>query len=184
MRALRWLDAHFEESLLIFFLCLIACVSLLNILVRNLEFIPVLRWPEEFCRFCWIASVFFSLPYAIRNGGMLRVSILTDALPSRLRRRVDICIDLLTAVVMLLLALCAVGIVRSILASGETSPAMRWPMWAIYCTMPAGFFLATLRSLQQAFRQVNRRGRDVAAADEASPAAGQESSSRPAGGDA
>ena len=42
---------------------LIAVVSLMQVIVRNIETLPALKWAEEFCRFCWIGSVFLSLPY-------------------------------------------------------------------------------------------------------------------------
>ena len=33
--------------------------------------------------------------------------------------------------------------------SGEVSPAMQWPMWAVYSTMLIGFALGIARGIQQ-----------------------------------
>lgn len=81
MKAVKWLDEHFEECFMVVLLVLIAVVSLMQVIVRNIETLPALKWAEEFCRFCWIGSVFLSLPYTIRNVSMLRVCVLLDLLP-------------------------------------------------------------------------------------------------------
>ena len=150
MKVLRWLDEHFEEALMVVLLVLISCVELVQVIYRNLPFVAALTWAEEFCRFCWIWSVFLSLPYTIRKGSMLRVSVLLDVFPQKLRSAINIAADLITAAAMLLLGVNSVSVVGKIMASGETSPAMRWPMWIIYSIMLLGFFLGTLRAIQQA----------------------------------
>ena len=154
MRTVKWLDAHFEEALLVVLLVLISCVELVQVIVRNVPFIPALTWAEEFCRFCWIWSVFLSLPYTIRKGNMLRVSVLLDLFPPALRKGINIAVDLITAAVMVLLGVHSVTVVQNILRSGETSPAMVWPMWVIYSIMLLGFFVGAFRGLQQAWLHI------------------------------
>ena len=158
MRALKWLDEHFEEALLVILLVLIACVELIQVIYRNLPFVAALTWAEEFCRFCWIWSVFISLPYTIRKGSMLRVSVLLDVFPQKLRAGLNIAVDLITVASMLLLGVYSISVVRKILQSGETSPAMRWPMWIVYSIMLLGFFLGALRGLQQAVIHIRHFG--------------------------
>ena len=158
MRALKWLDEHFEEALLVILLVLISCIELIQVIYRNLPFVAALTWAEEFCRFCWIWSVFISLPYTIRKGSMLRVSILLDAFPQKVRSSINIAVDLITAAAMLLLGVNSVSVVGKILASGETSPAMRWPMWIVYSIMLLGFFLGALRGIQQAVVHIRHFG--------------------------
>ncbi|MGM9615486.1 MAG: TRAP transporter small permease [Oscillospiraceae bacterium] len=161
MKAIKWLDEHFEEAIMVLLLVLIACVELIQVIVRNLPFIPALTWAEEFCRFCWIWSVFVSLPYTIRRGSMLRVSVLLDLFPPKVRNIINILVDLITGGAMLLLGWHAVGVVRSIYLSGETSPAMLWPMWIVYSIMLLGFFLGVLRSLQQAYIHIRSFNTDT-----------------------
>ena len=69
MKVIKWLDEHFEETFLVFFLVLISCITMLQIIART--FFAALSWPEEFCRYCWIWSVFISLPYTMRKGNMI-----------------------------------------------------------------------------------------------------------------
>lgn len=149
MKVLKWLDEHAEEYALVFLLVVISCVSLIQVIVRNIPWMNSLKWAEEFCRFCWIWSVFLSLPYTIRKGNMLRVTVLLDLLPHVLRKVINILVDLVTAGSMGLLAYHSVTVMQSIMKSAETSPAMLWPMWIVYSMMLIGFVLATLRGLQQ-----------------------------------
>lgn len=149
MKKVKWLDEHLEEFFLVVLLVVIACVSLIQVIIRKIPFIASLTWAEEFCRFCWIWSVFLSLPYTIRMGNMLRVGVLLDLMPGLLRKTINIAVDLVTTISMGLLACYSVTVVSGIRASGEASPAMLWPMWIVYSIMIIGFFLGALRGIQQ-----------------------------------
>lgn len=151
MKAIKWLDERFEETILVVLLILISCVSLIQVIVRKVPFIESLTWAEEFCRFCWIWSVFLSLPYTIRKSNMLRVGVLMDLLPQTLHKIINIAIDVVNAGCMGVLGYWSFFVVRDIMASGETSPAMLWPMWIVYSIMLVGFIMATLRGIQQVF---------------------------------
>ena len=148
MKVIKWLDLHFEEAILVFLLIVIACVELLQVICRNIPFIPSLTWAEELCRFAWIATVFLSLPYTIRTSNMLRVSVLLDSLPDKLHNFLNILVDILTGSMMGVLAYNAVAVMMRIYASGETSPAMLWPMWIMYLIVVIGFVLGLARSVQ------------------------------------
>jgi len=150
LKVLKWLDDHFEEAILVVLLVLISCIELIQVIFRNLNFVDALTWPEEFCRFAWIWSVFLSLPFTIRKGSMLRVSVLVDMLPQALRKIVNILIDLINAAVMAILFYHSISVVSSIRASAEASPAMTWPMWIIYSIMIVGFGLGVVRAIQMA----------------------------------
>ena len=153
MKTLKWLDEHLEEAILVVLLVLISCIELIQVIFRNLSFVDALTWPEEFCRFAWIWSVFISLPFTIRKASMLRVSVLVDMLPQAVRKIVNIVIDLINAVVMAILFRYSIDVIfgaKGIYTSGETSPAMTWPMWIIYISMLFGFGLGVFRALQMA----------------------------------
>ena len=158
MKVVKWLDEHFEESILVVLLVLISCVELIQVIFRNLTFVDALTWPEEFCRFCWIWSVFLSLPFTIRKGSMLRVNVLVDMLPQVVRKSVNILIDLINAVVMGVLFYHSISVVDSIRVSAEASPAMTWPMWIIYAIMLVGFGLGVVRAIQMAVIHVKHFG--------------------------
>ena len=86
MRLIKWLDEHLEETLMIILLIIIACVTMIQVIVRKVPWLTSLTWAEEFCRFMWIWSVFISLPYTIRMENMLRVGVLVDLLPQAMKK--------------------------------------------------------------------------------------------------
>ena len=100
MKLLDWLNKHLEESFMVVMLVLIACVSMLQVIVRKIPGMSSLTWAEEFCRFMWIWSVFISLPYTILNENMLRVGVLKDMLPDKVKKVVNIVVDVVTMACM------------------------------------------------------------------------------------
>ena len=158
MKVIKWLDQHFEETLMVILLVMICCVELIQVVVRNLEFVSALTWAEEFCRFCWIWSVFISLPYTIRKGNMLRVSVVLDLFPEKVRAIINIAVEVVITLSMLLLGVNSVEVVSGIMASGESSSAMLWPMWIVYSVMLLGFFLGAVRGGQQVYLHVKHFG--------------------------
>ncbi|MDO4493917.1 MAG: TRAP transporter small permease [Clostridia bacterium] len=152
MKVIKWLDDHLEEFLLIVALVLITLVSFVQVIIRKVPWIPSLQWAEEFCRFMWIWSVFLSLPYTIRRGSMLRVTVAIDLLPEKGRKVINLLVDIINIAVMcVLLYHCLVGskavFIKNI-RKIELSPAMLWPMWTIYLSLPVGFFLGVVRGVQ------------------------------------
>jgi len=148
MKVLKWLDDHFEEIFLVIFLVLISCVSLIQVIWKKVPFLKALPWTNEFCCFMWIWTVFLSLPYTIRKGSMLRVSVLLDLMPQYVRKTINILVDVVTAASMGLMAFYSTSVIGSIIESGETSAAMQWPMGIVYSMMFIGFFLGALRGLE------------------------------------
>ena len=158
MKTVRWLDEHFEEVILVVLLVLISCIELIQVIFRNISVVEALTWPEEFCRFCWIWSVFISLPYTIRKSSMLRVNVIADMLPGALRKIINIAVDLINCAVMVVMLYYSWGVVTGIKTSAESSPAMKWPMWIIYSIMLIGFCLGALRAIQMAVIHVKNFG--------------------------
>ncbi|MBQ3131277.1 MAG: TRAP transporter small permease [Clostridia bacterium] len=160
MKIIRWMDKHFEECLMILCLAAVTVVMFIQVIIRKLPWIPALTWAEEFCRFAWIWSVFLSLPYTIKHCSMLRVTAIMDILPAGARRVLDIAVDGVIIAVMAMLMYYAVPLMKDRYISGETSPAMGWPMWVMYSFMILGFGLGVFRGIQRMAFHAGRCFRD------------------------
>lgn len=154
MKVVKWLDEHFEEAIILFFLAVIACVTLLQIFARNVPIFQSLSWAEELCRYAWIATVFLSLPYTIRTETILRVTALVDVMPWKVRNIINVIVDVITFSMLAILAYNAVIVLQRIFVSGETSPAMEIPMWIMYLIVLIGFVLGALRSVQMFVKHI------------------------------
>lgn len=148
MTVIKWIDNHFEETLLIVLLALMACVELLQVVARNVSFVQSLTWAEEFCRFTWIATVFISLPYTIRTATTLRVTALAELLPWKAQNVLNILIDVINVIILAVLTFYSVEVLQRIISSGENSPAMLMPMWIMYLIVLLGFALGVIRGIQ------------------------------------
>lgn len=87
-------------------------------------------------------------------GTMLRVTVLLDIIPEKIMKILNISVYIVTTLSMLLLFYFSIGVVGGIMASGESSPAMLWPMWIVYSMMVVGFLLGFVRGIQQIIKHV------------------------------
>jgi len=147
VNALRWLNKHFEEAIMIFLLAAITCVMMAQIIARS--FFASMSWPEEFCRYCYIWTVFLSLGYTIKKGNMLKVGILMDLLPMKLRKSIEIIVNILMLIIFAVFFRYAILYTGKIKVTGQVSSAMGIPMWIMYLSTVIGFALATLRTFQE-----------------------------------
>lgn len=148
MSVIKWLDEHLEEFFLVLCLVAITVVSFLQVVIRKVPWIPALTWAEEFCRFAWIWSVFISVPYTLKRGSMLRVTVLLDAMPEKVRKGFNIFVDVINLAAYAFLFYHSIPLVVDRFVSAELSPAMLWPMWLMYLFISIGFGLAIIRSIQ------------------------------------
>lgn len=186
MKLIKWLDEHLEEVFLVIFLVLISVVCLLQVIARRIPTLSI-PWTDEFCRFMWIWSVFVSVPFTIRKSSMLRVSVVLDLLPETLRKVINIAVDLIIVASMALLTYYSVGVIGERITSGETSPAMRWPMSAVYVVMLIGYGLSIVRAAQQTIIHITHFGqRELTTLEQtmADAAAEAEAGKRAEGGEA
>jgi TRAP-type C4-dicarboxylate transport system permease small subunit len=158
MRIIKWIDKHFEESLLVLLLLLIAMVMLLQVIMRYV-FNNSLPWPEEFSRYCYVWTTFLSLGFTIKYGNMLKVGILMDYLPNTLRSVMHIITQLIITVFFSTFFYYSFEVVESIKKMGQTSTAMSWPMNLVYLCTIVGFGLGMIRSIQVLISSIKNFGK-------------------------
>ncbi len=147
MKAIRWLDKHFEETVLILLMIGISCTMFLQVIMRYVFNMP-LTWPEELSRYMWIWTVFFSMSYTIYMRNMLRVDVLAEFLPLRVKQGLEIAIQFLSLIIYSIFAYYSLIVYRSLVISGRVSPALRIPMYLVYSALCIGFILSIVRTLQ------------------------------------
>jgi len=153
MRVIKWLDKHAEETILVTLLVMIACVMGLQVFMRKIVN-SSLSWPEEFCRYCYVWTCFLTLGYTVRNGNMLRVTVVADLFPKTARKLIFIFINVICLVVFTVFFVYSVDVVKTLTIIGQKSTAMRLPMYLVYICTILGFGLAALRTVQAIFKQI------------------------------
>lgn len=147
MSAIKWLDEHFEEAILVLLLASISSVMMAQIFART--FFNSMTWPEEFSRYCYIWTVFLSLSYTIKKRNMLKVGIVMDLLPQKVRRTIEILVNVIMLVLFVILFRYAIVYTNKIWVTGQFSPAMNIPMWIMYLSTVIGFGLSSIRMVQE-----------------------------------
>ena len=147
MSAIKWLDEHFEEAIMVVLLALISCVMMAQIIARNV--VNSMTWPEEFSRYCYIWTVFLSLGYTIKKGNMLKVGIIMDLLPQKVRRTIEILVNIIILAVFVVFFRYSITYTNILRTTGQLSPAMHIPMWIMYLSTIIGFGLASVRTAQE-----------------------------------
>jgi TRAP-type C4-dicarboxylate transport system permease small subunit len=148
VKVLKWLDEYLEESLLVMLLVLISVVMIAQVFARYV-LNNSMSWPEEFCRYCYVWSVFLSLSFTIKKRSMLRVGVVMDLFPAKIQSSVRIFCDLVMFVLFVVFfqhAFAVVGNIKNV--TREISSAMRVPMWIVYFCTIVGFGLSIIRALQ------------------------------------
>ena len=147
MKFLRWFNERFEEDLLVLLVMGISCIMFLQIVMRYVFNMP-LTWPEELSRYLWIWTVFLSMSYSIKVGNVLRVDVVTEFLPPKAKRGLEITLQTLSLGIYALFAYYSVIVLKSLIVSQRVSPALRIPMYLVYFVVCIGFFMSVLRTVQ------------------------------------
>lgn len=147
MKVLKWIDKHLEEYLLVYLLIMIACIMMLQIIMRYV-FKASLSWAEEFTRYCFVWSVFLSISYSIKKGSMLKIDAVTSLMPKKVQKVISLLVEIIVFVFLLTLLINSSGVIERLVKSGQTSPAMELPMYYVYAATIVGFALGVIRSAQ------------------------------------
>ena len=147
MNVLKRVNEHLEEVFLVFLLATITTIMAAQIIART--FFSSMTWPEEFCRYCYIWTVFLSLGYTIKKGNALRVGILMDLLPHKLHKVIEIITNIIMLILFAILFRYSISYTSKLKVIGQTSPAMHIPMWIMYMSTVIGFGLAVIRMIQE-----------------------------------
>lgn len=156
MKVVKWLDKHFEEFILVVLLVVISCIVLMQVIARN--FFKATSWAEEVARFCWIWSVFLSLPYTIRYANMLRVNVVVDLLPEVVRKVMNIAVEVIVTIMMAVFFYYSIQVVQNYIKSAQTSPALEISMWLIMLCTVVGFGLGAVRGVQSVIKMIMHFG--------------------------
>ena len=127
-----------------------ALILMMQILIRGTTG-KALTWAEELARYFYVWSVFLSLGCTIRKKNILKVDLLLHVLPKSVQKLLALALEAMNLVLFSYLGYHAISVVNKVQLGKQTSPAMEIPMYIIYIIVPVGFFIASLRSLQQLY---------------------------------
>jgi TRAP-type C4-dicarboxylate transport system permease small subunit len=149
MKLLKWLDEHFEETvmgLLLMIMTAIMGVQVFSRFVLNAS----LSWSEEITRYCFVWCGFLSIGLCTRHGISLRVDQLNLVLPKKVAKWLQVITFCAEMVFFAFFIPNAVTYFMPTFRSGRVSVGAEIPMWWLQLAPIVGFILATIRCAEKA----------------------------------
>lgn len=131
-----------------------ALATVANVFARNLFGEPLAE-TEELNRFLIVLICFVGLSYAAGEGRHIRMTALSDALPSEARRWLMVVVCGTTAALLFLLTWYAANYVLDV---DRRSPVLGVPLRVVYVVAPLGLFLSGVQYTLTALRNVKGPG--------------------------
>ncbi|PSL46990.1 TRAP-type C4-dicarboxylate transport system permease small subunit [Salsuginibacillus halophilus] len=148
MSIYKLLDRRLEEIILVITMVVMVVLIFYQVLSRYV-LSNSLSWTEEMARYVHVWQVWIGASFAVRMDKHIKVEMVKDLLPPMYRRIVELIALLLWFFLAVVLAYIGTVVVLDMIGSGQTSPAMRIPMWIGYAAVPVGGILMSLRLVQQ-----------------------------------
>ncbi len=156
MKVLKWLDRYGEEVLISLLLAVIVLLMTIQVIMRYC-FSNSLSWSEELSRYLFIWFTFLGISYSIRYNLHLKVDIIYNLLP-KYRPYLMAISDFLFLVYLLYMIEPGFRMLNTLKNTGQTSTAIKIPIYIVYASLLTGYLLAILR-LAQKYLQKYKEGR-------------------------
>lgn len=128
-----------EKTIISSCMLIVAVILLVSVLCRHLNIVMV--GGEEIAQFAIVWLTFWGMAHCARKGNHIIMSAVLDRFSSRKRKTLITGICLVSGCFCLMLSVYAFQLTYSVYTRGQISPALRIPIWYMYVSTPAGFFL-------------------------------------------
>jgi TRAP-type C4-dicarboxylate transport system permease small subunit len=128
------------EALTAFLIAGMVAITLLQVVSRFMD--AGFEWTEELARLDLIYLTFFGSIVASQRSEHLRIEILVNALPARLRRAVRIAVDLAMITVLMVVAVQGAPLLSRFWPL--LSASLGWPTSVFYFPVVAGSFIMAI----------------------------------------
>lgn len=108
-----------------------------------------LVWSEEAARYLDAWLIFLGLSIAHSTGSHVRIGLLFEKVPPRMRRYVEALSESVLLALLLTLAYFGLQLVLANFDRGQTTPALRISIAWIYLSVPVGLLLMGLQSVER-----------------------------------
>jgi TRAP-type C4-dicarboxylate transport system permease small subunit len=147
MKVLKWIDEHFEEALIATIICVIACLMMTQIILRNV-FRSSLSFSDEACRYLYVWAAGLGIPYATKMGYHLRMDILPN-LVKLLEKPLLVLCDIVLLWLAFYLLLPGYRVLSQLAKTGQMTATTNIPMYYVYASLWIGLILTVIRIIEK-----------------------------------
>lgn len=147
MKVLKWIDLHLEETLMVVLLFIISFDTCLQVVCRYV-LNASLSWPEELSRYSFVFSGFFSLGFCVRRMNMLKIDIVLQYMPEKVKQYMVHFSMVLFTVIMAYVFSGAWKLWTDSFSGASRTSALQIPNYVIYAVPVIGIALCLVRCVQ------------------------------------
>ena len=156
---LRWLDKHFELTIMAILLGILTIVMNAEILLRFFH-LGSLKWGIEFCQYTFVYTTFLALPYCISQNTNLRIDVLVHALPEKVQRMFDVAGSVICLALWVFFFRHSLEVLRLSIEKPQYSSTLGISLAWLYGVPVVSFLLAIIREVQSLLRSLKRYTRE------------------------
>ncbi len=135
-----------EVSILVFCVAALAILLMANVFMRT--FFQSIYFAEEVSKFLVMLTTFTGVSYGVRKARHIRMGAFLDLMPPKMEKTFIICISLISAVVMGIMAYFSYLYLMNAMNMAHMTAALRVPKWTFYVIIPIGFGLACIQYIR------------------------------------
>jgi TRAP-type C4-dicarboxylate transport system permease small subunit len=147
MKALKWLDENFEQSVSIVLMSLMTIIIFVQVIMRRV-FSSSLTWSEELARYLFIWLIYLGISYGAKIKKHIKIEAFLGIFPKKARPFIEILGDVLFFVFSVFIMYTSFVWVQRQIKLHQASAALHIPMWLVYAAPFVGFTLAAFRQIQ------------------------------------
>lgn len=144
---LKYLDEHFEESLVVLMMAAMSVIIGLQIFMRYVMGAS-LSWSEELSRYLFIWATYLGVAYGVRKDAHIRVSMVTDLMSPRNAAYIRILTHVIFGAFAVFVMYQGWIMVEKTFRFGQKSASLGIPMGFVYLAPLTGFAFTILRLVQ------------------------------------
>lgn len=154
---LQWIDLHGEAAAIGVLVAGMSILMAIQVILRYV-FHNSLSWVEEVVTYFHVWCGFIGLSYCIRHDADMRIDI-SGIIPKSVAKVLRWVSDLILMAFYLYMGVTGIGVVQSLMATGQKSPAAQIPTYIVYSSFMVGCFLALFRFAQKLILLFLNRGK-------------------------
>jgi C4-dicarboxylate transporter, DctQ subunit len=148
MKLLYFLNEKFEEVIGVLLLAVVISLIFIGVVLR-LSFNTGIPWQEELSRMLYVVVVYLGASYGMRSQDHIRVVMGFNLLPAYLQKILRVVTDMIWLFFNVVIILYALKIHQTMVQFPGYSAVLQIPMHYVFFIVPVGFFLMSLRLIQE-----------------------------------
>lgn len=151
-----FLDENIEKIIISCCMGYFVIATVLQVIFRFVLQSP-LAWTEETAKYTFIWMTFIGSSLAAKNQSHIRVDMLENSLHGVPKQIVYWSCQALFLVFSLTMTVVGIGMINTLNAKPQVSPALKMPMQYLYAALPVGMGMCSFRIIQGAWRRLRAK---------------------------